>query len=141
MSEEDFLSGWADLAYSSRHMVFEHCAEAIALLDPYGDRLGDLNIAVCQLFGYSRQDLLALPVSNLFGHQLADLIVFTQAVLEKGKGWTDELSCNCKGGERIELEITATTLSIKGQLQIILLGVKPTTLASRLKRLEIDANQ
>ena len=120
MSEEDFLSGWADLAYSSRHMVFEHCAEAIALLDPYGDRLGDLNIAACQLFGYSRQDLLALPVSKLFGHQLADLIVFTQAVLEKGKGWTDELSCNCKGGERIELEITATTLSIKGQLQIIL---------------------
>jgi len=120
MADPDFLSGWADLAYSSRHMVFEHCADAIALLDPYGDRFGDLNIATCQLLGYPRQELLALPVSKLFGHQLADLIVFSQAVLDKGRGWTDELSCNCKSGERLQLEITATTLSIKGQLQIIL---------------------
>ncbi|WP_454867009.1 sigma 54-interacting transcriptional regulator [Pseudomonas lini] len=120
MSDTDFLNGWADLAYSSRHMVFEHCAEAIALLNPYGDRFGDLNIATCQLLGYPRQELLELPVSKLFGHQLADLIVFTQAVMDKGRGWTDELSCNCKSGERIELEISATVLQVKGEQQLIL---------------------
>lgn len=120
MGDDDYLSGWADLAYSSRHMVFEHCAEAIALLDPYADHIGDLNIATCRLLGYRRQELLDVPVSKLFGHQLADLIVFTQGVLEKGKGWTDELSCNCKSGERMALEISATTLSVRGQLQIIL---------------------
>jgi len=120
MADTDFLSGWADLAYSARHMVFEHCADAIALLDPYSDRFGDLNIAACQLFGYPRQALLTLPVSKLFGHQLAELVVFSQAVLEKGRGWSDELSCNCKSGERMRLEITATTLHIKGQQQIIL---------------------
>lgn len=120
MKETDFLSGWADLAYSARHMVFEHCADAIALLNPYSDRFGDLNIAACQLFGYPRQELLTLPVSKLFGHQLAELIVFSQAVLEKGRGWSDELSCNCKTGERMKLEVTATTLHIKGQQQIIL---------------------
>jgi PAS domain S-box-containing protein len=120
MEETDSLSGWADLAYSSRHMVFEHCAEAIALLNPYSDRLVDLNIATCKLLGYPRQELLALPVSKLFGHQLADLIVFTQAVMDKGRGWTEELSCNCKTGERIELEISATTLQVKGELQLIL---------------------
>lgn len=120
MAETDFLSGWADLAYSARHMVFEHCADAIALLDPYNDRFTDLNIAACQLFGYPRQALLTLPISKLFGHQLAELIVFSQAVLEKGRGWNDELSCNCKSGERMQLEITATSLHIKGQQQIIL---------------------
>ncbi|WP_447785009.1 sigma 54-interacting transcriptional regulator [Pseudomonas germanica] len=120
MSDTDFLNGWADLAYSSRHMVFEHCAEAIALLNPYGDRFGDLNIATCQLLGYPRQELLELPVSKLFGHQLADLIVFTQAVMDKGRGWTDELSCNCKSGERIELEISATVLQVKREQQLIL---------------------
>ncbi|MDB5982728.1 MAG: domain S-box protein [Pseudomonas sp.] len=120
MEETDSLSGWADLAYSSRHMVFEHCAEAIALLNPYSDRLVDLNIATCKLLGYPRQELLALPVSKLFGHQLADLIVFTQAVMDKGRGWTEELSCNCKTGERIELEISATTLQVKGEQQLIL---------------------
>ena len=120
MNEADSLSGWADLAYSSRHMVFEHCAEAIALLNPFSDRLGDLNIAVCKLLGYPRQELLELPVSKLFGHQLADLIVFTQAVMDKGRGWTEELSCNCKTGERIELAISATTLPIKGEQHLIL---------------------
>ncbi|EJM49673.1 PAS domain S-box [Pseudomonas sp. GM33] len=120
MTETDSLSGWADLAYSSRHMVFEHCAEAIALLNPFSDRLGDLNIAACKLLGYPRQELLELPVSKLFGHQLADLIVFTQAVMDKGRGWTEELSCNCKSGERIELEISATTLQIKGEQHLIL---------------------
>lgn len=120
MTEADSLSGWADLAYSSRHMVFEHCAEAIALLNPFSDRLGDLNIAACKLLGYPRQELLELPVSKLFGHQLADLIVFTQAVMDKGRAWTDELSCNCKSGERIELEICATTLQIKGVQHLIL---------------------
>ncbi|RZO02736.1 PAS domain S-box protein [Pseudomonas moorei] len=120
MNETDSLNGWADLAYSSRHMVFEHCAEAIALLNPFSDRLGDLNIAACKLLGYPRQELLELPVSKLFGHQLADLIVFTQAVMDKGRGWTEELSCNCKSGERIELEISATTLQIKGEQQLIL---------------------
>jgi PAS domain S-box-containing protein len=101
-------------------MVFEHCAEAIALLNPFSDRLGDLNIAACKLLGYPRQELLELPVSKLFGHQLADLIVFTQAVMDKGRGWTEELSCNCKSGERIELELSATTLQIKGEEQLIL---------------------
>jgi PAS domain S-box-containing protein len=120
MTETDSLNGWADLAYSSRHMVFEHCAEAIALLNPFSDRLGDLNIAACKLLGYPRQELLELPVSKLFGHQLADLIVFSQAVMDKGRGWTEELSCNCKSGERIELEISATTLQIKGEQHLIL---------------------
>jgi PAS domain S-box-containing protein len=120
MNEPDSLIGWADLAYSSRHMVFEHCAEAIALLDPFTDHFGDLNIAACKLLGYPRQELLELPVSKLFGHQLADLIVFTQAVMDKGRGWSDDLSCNIKTGERIELEISATTLQIKGSPQLIL---------------------
>ncbi|MEE3913763.1 sigma 54-interacting transcriptional regulator [Pseudomonas viridiflava] len=120
MSEPDSLNGWADLAYSSRHMVFEHCAEAIALLDPVADRFGDLNIAACKLLGYPRQELLKLPVSKLFGHQLADLIVFTQAVMDKGRGWSEDLSCNCKTGERIELALSATILQVKGSPQLIL---------------------
>jgi PAS domain S-box-containing protein len=40
--------------------------------------------------------------------------------MDKGRGWTEELSCNCKSGERIELEISATTLQIKGEQQLIL---------------------
>ncbi|MBU1333175.1 MAG: sigma 54-interacting transcriptional regulator [Gammaproteobacteria bacterium] len=118
--EPDYLAGWADMAYASRHMVFEHCGEAILQFDPMANRVVDLNIAACKLFGYPRQEMLALTVTRLFGHQLADLIVFSQAVLEEGQGWTDELSGACKGGERIQLEISATSLKLKGVQYLIL---------------------
>ncbi|TBU78209.1 sigma 54-interacting transcriptional regulator [Phytopseudomonas daroniae] len=118
--EPDYLAGWADMAYASRHMVFEHCGEAIVQFDPMANRVVDLNIAACKLFGYPRQEMLELTVTRLFGHQLPDLIVFTQAVLEEGKGWSDELSGACKSGERIELEISATSLKLKGVQYLIL---------------------
>ncbi len=119
-AEPDYLSGWADMAYASRHMVFEHCPEAIVQFDPVANRFVDLNIAACKLFGYPRQEMLELTVTRLFGHQLADLIVFTQAVIEEGKGWSDELSCACKSGERIEVEVSATCLRLKGTQYLIL---------------------
>jgi PAS domain S-box-containing protein len=119
-AEPDYLSGWADMAYASRHMVFEHCPEAIVQFDPVANRFVDLNIAACKLFGYPRQEMLELTVTRLFGHQLADLIVFTQAVIEEGKGWSDGLSCACKSGERIEVEVSATCLRLKGTQYLIL---------------------
>ncbi|MCY1280259.1 Anaerobic nitric oxide reductase transcription regulator NorR [compost metagenome] len=119
-AEPDYLSGWADMAYASRHMVFEHCSEAIVQFDPVANRFVDMNIAASKLFGYARHELLNMTVTRLFGHQLPELIVFTQALLETGKGWSDEFSCARKDGERITLEISATTLRLKGVLYLIL---------------------
>ncbi|MGG2397812.1 sigma 54-interacting transcriptional regulator [Pseudomonas sp. SH1-B] len=119
-SEPDYLAGWADMAYSSRHMVFEHCSEAIVQFDPVANRFVDMNIAASRLFGYARHELLNMTVTRLFGHQLPELIVFTQALLESGKGWSDEFSCTYKDGERIMLEISATTLLLKGVHYLIL---------------------
>ncbi|WAJ38790.1 sigma 54-interacting transcriptional regulator [Pseudomonas sp. GOM7] len=119
-SEPDYLAGWADMTYASRHMVFEHCSEAIVQFDPVANRFVDMNIAASKLFGYARHELLNMTVTRLLGHQLPELIVFTQAVLETGKGWSDELSCTRKDGERVMLEISATTLRLKGVLYLIL---------------------
>lgn len=119
-SEPDYLAGWADMTYASRHMVFEHCSEAIVQFDPVANRFVDMNIAASKLFGYARHELLNMTVTRLLGHQLPELIVFTQAVLEAGKGWSDELSCTRKDGERVMLEISATTLRLKGVLYLIL---------------------
>lgn len=119
-SEPDYLAGWADMTYASRHMVFEHCSEAIVQFDPVANRFVDMNIAASKLFGYARHELLNMTVTRLLGHQLPELIVFTQAVLEAGKGWSDELSCTRKDGERVMLEISAATLRLKGVLYLIL---------------------
>nr|WP_100548283.1 MULTISPECIES: sigma 54-interacting transcriptional regulator [unclassified Pseudomonas] len=119
-SEPDYLANWADMAYSTRHMVFEHCSEAILQLDPTSNRVVDMNIAACTLLGYPRHELLELTATRLFGHQLPSLIVFTQAVMEEGRGWSDELTCARKDGERVEVEISAAALKLKSVVYLIL---------------------
>lgn len=119
-AEPDYLASWADMAYSSRHMVFEHCSEAILQLDPTGNRVVDMNIAACRLLGYPRHELLERTVTRLFGHQLPELIVFTQAVMEEGRGWSDEFSCARKDGERVEVEVSAAALKLKGVVYLVL---------------------
>jgi PAS domain S-box-containing protein len=118
--QPDHLLGLADMAYASRHMVFEHCSEAIVQFDPQANCFVDMNIAACKLLGYPRQTLLELTVSKLFGHQLPQLIVFTQAVIEAGRGWSDELTLARRDGERTQVEISATTLSLKGVQYLIM---------------------
>jgi PAS domain S-box-containing protein len=120
LEDVDYLSGWSGMAYPSRHLVFEHCNVGIVQFDPVGNRFVDINIAACKLLGYPRHDILEFTVTKLFGHALAELIVFTQAVLEEGTGWTDSLTCARKDGERIELELSASTLKLKGVVYLIL---------------------
>ncbi|CAD5109540.1 sigma 54-interacting transcriptional regulator [Zestomonas carbonaria] len=118
--EPDYLTDWADMAYATRHMVFEHCGEAIVQFDPVANRIVDMNIAASTLFGYPRQELLQLTVTRLFGHMLPKLIVFTQSVMETGRGWSDEFTFRHKDGERLAVEISASTLSFRGVLYLIL---------------------
>ncbi|AXI03656.1 PAS domain S-box protein [Aquirhabdus parva] len=122
MDEIEYIAGEAGLANSARHMAFEHCGEALLVLNPIENRFDDVNIAACQLLGYSRQALLSLSATKVLGHreQLPDLVVFTQAAMENGSAWSNELTCIHKDGDRIEVEISATYLKLKGKPHLVL---------------------
>jgi PAS domain-containing protein len=64
--------------------AFEFGIEPALLLDPHADLILDANPAACTLLGYDRALLRQTKVSTLHAGQLPALIVFTQAVLDKG---------------------------------------------------------
>ena len=75
-----------------RAAAFEFAIEPTLLIDPHADQILDANPAACTLLGYDRALLRQTKVSTLHSGQLPALIVFTQAVLDKGAYWTNALT-------------------------------------------------
>src|SRR5215510_11590401 len=84
--------------------AFEFGIEPTLLLDPYADQVLDANPAACTLLGYDRALLRQTKVSALHSGQLPALIVFTQAVLDKGAYWTNALTPRHATGQNLRLE-------------------------------------
>jgi len=88
--------------------VFDLANEAMLVIEPGEDQIVAANAAACRLLGYTRDALLNLPAGTLHAHEMPALIVFTQSVMEKGSGWTNELSCCSQQGENIPVEYSAS---------------------------------
>ncbi|TCK02290.1 sigma-54 interaction domain-containing protein [Marinobacterium mangrovicola] len=71
---------------------FDVSATAQLVVDAVGDAVVCANQQCCQLLERSQKQVLAMPVSALFGKSFPELIIFTQELLDKGQGWTDRLS-------------------------------------------------
>ena len=84
--------------------AFEFAVEPTLLLDPHADLILDANPAACTLLGYDRALLRQTKVSTLHAGQLPALIVFTQAVLDKGAYWTNALTPRHATGQTLRLE-------------------------------------
>ena len=93
---------------SIEQKVLQHLREAIIVFDPYANRIIDVNPALCELLDYSAEALFDQQVTNLFASEYAELILFTQAVLDTGSGWTDELVLRTQFGKPLEVEVFAS---------------------------------
>src|SRR5690606_28003893 len=67
-----------------------------------------------QLLVLSPQDLLKQPVSRLFKNSLANLHVFTQAVLHQGNQLVDDMRITTGDNRDIELEVNASLVDHEG---------------------------
>ena len=83
--------------------AFEFAVEPVLLLDPHADLILDANPAACTLLGYDRALLRQTRVSTLHAGQLPALIVFTQAVLDKGAYWTNALTPRHATGQTLQI--------------------------------------
>jgi PAS domain S-box-containing protein len=103
-----------------RAAAFECSIEPTLLLDPYADVILDANPAACSLLGYDRALLRQTKVSALHTGQLPALIVFTQAVLDKGAYWTDALTPRHATGQNLRIEYAGCVVAHDGRTLMLL---------------------
>src|SRR5918999_596433 len=93
----------ADQAFET---LFEYSADPAFVLDPLEDRILAVNAAGCAMLGYSREQLLATPVSHIHPAELAQLSEFVEQVLMDGRGSTIKLTCRTRSGRFLPTEMT-----------------------------------
>ncbi len=101
--------------------IFQHSNDAIFVIDPEVDKILDVNGKACTMLGYSRDQLLSTPISAIHPHEMPELLAFARSVREKGSGWTQELSCLTKRGEKLPAEISASVIDMDGRPCLIAL--------------------
>ena len=52
------------------------------------------------MLGFTREGLLEMPISAIHPNEMPILQAFAQSVFKNGSGWTNELSCLTKNGQR-----------------------------------------
>ncbi len=107
-------------ALDLRGAAFDFAAEPMMLLDPHSDRIVDANPAVCTLLGYDRALLRQMKISALHAGQVPALIVFTQAVFDKGSFWTTSLTPRHAAGNKLRLEYTGSLIPQDGTPLVLL---------------------
>jgi formate hydrogenlyase transcriptional activator len=90
--------------------IFLQLNEAILLIDPFEDRIVEANHEAQRLLGYGTAELLSLQASRIFLPDIAEMIAFSQAVLEKGRYWNNEMHVQTRQGDLVRLEISASRM-------------------------------
>ncbi len=101
--------------------IFDHSNDGIFLVDPEGDEIIDVNTRASRMLGYTREELLSLPMSMVHPHDMARMRAFSRSVYEEGKGWTDELSCMTKAGRVLAVEMSASLVELDGRIHMMAL--------------------
>jgi len=92
--------------------IFDHSNDAIFLVDVEHDSILDINRRACEMLGYTRAELLSLPMSVIHPHEMPKMRAFARSVAEQGQGFTDQLACVAKSGETLAAEISGALVDV-----------------------------
>jgi PAS domain S-box-containing protein len=112
--------------------------DAQLLWDPREDQIVEASNNACRLLQRSRSELLATAPSALHSGERGALVVFTEAVLERGEYWTNGLSCELPDGSRLALEYSARRIDLEGR-PLVLASARDLTVVRR-RELHSDAD-
>jgi PAS domain S-box-containing protein len=101
--------------------IFEHANDAILLLDPERQAIVDCNPSACELFGYSREQLMNVSTAAVHPEEMDRFREFLDGVMAEGAGWTGELDCYTADGNLVPTEISASRLLVDGRPHVLAL--------------------
>ncbi|MFZ0258292.1 MAG: histidine kinase dimerization/phospho-acceptor domain-containing protein [Gammaproteobacteria bacterium] len=113
--------------------MFQHANEAMFLVDPERDRILEANAKACHLLGYSREELVRIPVSAVHPDEMSQLLAFVRSECSPGSGWTDQLTCVAKNGVRIPAEFSGSMLKLDDR-QCLVVIVRDASQGRRMER-------
>lgn len=99
--------------------VFEHAPEPAYVMDPRESCIVAANDAGCALLGYTRDELLATPISRIHPCEAAELSELLARVLRDGRASTIALTCRTKCGTFLPTEISLHALQLDGRTRIL----------------------
>ena len=99
--------------------LFEQSPEPAYVLDPLADRIVAANEVGCSLLGYSHDELLATPVSQIHPADLPQLRDFVEQVVRDGRASTITLTCRTKLGTFLPTEMSLHAFLSDGRLRIL----------------------
>jgi PAS domain S-box-containing protein len=99
--------------------LFEHSREPAYVIDPLDDRILAANRAGCAMLGYTREELLTTPVSQIHPAELQQMREFLDQVLRDGQGSTIKLTCRTKIGTFLPTEMLLNAFESDGRLHIL----------------------
>jgi PAS domain S-box-containing protein len=99
--------------------VFEDAPEPAFIMDPKEDRILAANDAGCELFGYTREELVGMHVSRIHPAEMPELSALLKQVLQHGRASTIKLTCRTKRGTFLPTEISLHALSVGEATRIL----------------------
>ena len=120
--------------------VFEQSDDAIFLLDPEADEVVDVNPAVSNMLGFSREELLSMGPSDLYRDEIERFRAFLEDVRETGTAWCEDLHCRTEHGRNIPVEVTASTVTLDGR-ELVLANVRHIEQRKKHERYQRELTQ
>ena len=103
----------------SFEQLVEHSLEPAYVIDPLDDRILEANRAGCAMLGYTHEELLTTPVSQIHPAELPQMREFLDQVLRDGQGSTIKLTCRTKIGTFLPTEMSLHAFESDGRLRIL----------------------
>lgn len=98
---------------------FDDSSDPAFLMDPVDDRILDANRAGCALLGYTREELLRAPVSDIHPAEMPELRAFLGRALHDGQASTTKLTCRTKSGQFLPTEISLHVVRSRGRRYVL----------------------